>query len=123
MTEKLTLARAKAILSMLDDKPFSKLTPIQRDLYRRCTQIVRTHRKPIANAKRKANPGKTPVIIYRRVLRVEAQKLGKHRCDAECRRANHCYFHDFSKGSNAVAYGMPDGSVIIKGTKRLWGMF
>lgn len=124
MTQKLTLKQAKTVLSMLEQTPFNRLTAIQKDLFRRCTQVVRTHRKPATNPTprgRKANPG--AVIIYRRVLRVEAQKIGKHRCDGECRRANHCYFHDFSKGANAVAYGLPDGSVLIKGTKRLWGMF
>lgn len=74
-------------------------------------------------AKKKKNPSGATVVIYRRVLRIEAQKLGPHRCDAECRSTNHCYYHDFSKGAHAIAYGLSDGSVLIKGAKRLWGMF
>lgn len=64
-----------------------------------------------------------PVVIFRMVSRIEAQKLGPHRCDAECAEKKHCYYHDFSERSKAVAYGLPDGSVLLKGTRRLWGMF
>jgi hypothetical protein len=61
--------------------------------------------------------------IYGRVLRMEAQKIGSHRCDPGCKKTNHCYYHNFSAGT--IAWGMPDGSVVLKSTtgKRLWGMF
>lgn len=53
------------------------------------------------------------VRIYGRVLRIEAQKIGRHQnCDAECKRCNHKYVHDFKRG--AVMYGQPDGSILIK---------
>lgn len=74
--------------------------------------------------KRKANPGVfRKELIYGRVLRMEAQKIGPHRCDAGCAKSNHCYYHDFKVGSNVHAYGMSDGSVLLIGSKRLWGMF
>jgi len=74
---------------------------------------------------RKKNPPEVyrQELIYGRVLRVEAQKIGPHRCDAGCKKAKHCYFHDFGVASNVHAYGMSDGSVLLKGSKRLWGMF
>ena len=61
------------------------------------------------------NPMKNPnerVVIYGRVLRIEAQKTQAHRCDEECRDYKHRYFHEFKPG--AVMYGLPDGSILIK---------
>ena len=61
------------------------------------------------------NPGdyrsRKPLEIYGRLLRIEAQKGSGHVCDAKCKAANHCYFHDFSR--HARVYGMPDGSLRI----------
>jgi hypothetical protein len=53
------------------------------------------------------------VVIYRRVLRIEAQKIGPHQCDAECKRFKHKYFHDF-RLRNVQMFGLPDGSLLIK---------
>lgn len=51
-------------------------------------------------------------LIYRRVLSVQAQKLDYHRhCDAECKRANHKYNHDFKPG--ALLLGIPDGAFLM----------
>lgn len=47
--------------------------------------------------------------VYERVLRVEAQKLGPHHCDAECRACEHKYFHDFKKG--VEMFGLSPGQV------------
>lgn len=63
--------------------------------------------------KKRCNPpSKKLVRIYGRVLRIEAQKKGKHRCDAECRRCNHRYYHDFRK-SNIKEYGLSPGQVFV----------
>lgn len=119
----MTVKRAEAIYRILSKKRYATLEPYEKDLLKEVTQVLRY-------AKRRRNPVRAvtirsvkPVVIYRRVLRMEAQKVGKHRCDKECRAANHCYFHDFSKSANAHALGLPDGTVLLKGSKRLWGMF
>jgi hypothetical protein len=58
------------------------------------------------------------VPIYGRVLSIQAQKIGPHKhCDAACKRAGHRYTHSFRKGSRAVMYGAPDGSLIIRSEK------
>jgi hypothetical protein len=54
---------------------------------------------------------KMPVMIYGRLLRIEAQKGPRHICDAKCKAAGHKYYHDFSR--HAKVYGMPDGSLKI----------
>ena len=53
------------------------------------------------------------VVIYGRVLAIEAMKTQKHLCDAECKRFGHRYRHDFKPG--AVMYGLDDGSILIRG--------
>lgn len=60
----------------------------------------------------RTNPPKGAVKIYGRLLRIEAQKTQRHICDAACKKANHCYFHDFKSG--ACVYGMPDGTLVIR---------
>jgi hypothetical protein len=71
-------------------------------------------KEEVERRQHKKNPQpKRLVRIYGRVLRIEAQKVGPHKnCDAECKRCNHKYVHDFRKG--AVMYGQPDGSILIK---------
>ena len=113
----MTLKEAQMVLRVLEPTPMSKMTPTQKRVWHQATVVVRTHRKPLRNPRAKA------VVIYGRVLRVEAQKIGKHRCDPGCKKANHCYYHPFKGSSNVVAYGLPDGSVLLKGNKRIWGKF
>ena len=66
----------------------------------------------LAKKRIKRNPPKRAVEIYGRLLRLEAQKGPGHVCDAACKNAGHCYFHDFSK--HARVFGLPDGSLLIK---------
>jgi hypothetical protein len=54
---------------------------------------------------------KKPIEIYGRLLRIEAKKGPGHVCDSDCKKANHAYYHDFSR--HAKVYGMPDGSLRI----------
>lgn len=61
-----------------------------------------------------SNPRKSPVLIYGRVLRVEAQKTNPHRCDAGCKRSGHRYFHNFGPG--VEMYGLPNKDLLL--TKR-----
>jgi len=52
------------------------------------------------------------VTIYKRVLSIQAQKLGFHRhCDKECKRVHHKYIHDFKPGVKLL--GVPDGACLM----------
>lgn len=64
-----------------------------------------------------------PVLIYSRLVAIEAQKGGKHFCDAKCKRYRHMFRHDFDGA--AQIWGLPDGSIHIVSTegKNLWKMF
>lgn len=51
------------------------------------------------------------VVIYSDVVRIIARKGQKHICDAECRRKDHTYYHDFTPGSKIV--GLPNKKLLI----------
>jgi len=57
------------------------------------------------------NPHKKLVLIYGRVLSIDAQKTQPHRCDSECVDFQHKYRHVFKKG--AKMYGLPNGDILI----------
>jgi hypothetical protein len=64
------------------------------------------------------NSLKNAVKIYDNILAIEAKK-GK-----DSLFPNENFRHDFSKiKGKASVYGMPDGSLVIKGKKRLWKRF
>lgn len=73
-------------------------------LLRQASQVIRY-------GARKQNPSHGDTKIYGKVLRIEAQKTGKHRCDAECRSANHRYFHVFR--SAPALYGSADHKRLV----------
>jgi len=56
---------------------------------------------------------KEGVVIYSDVIRIIARKGQQHRCDPDCKKKNHTYFHDFKPGSKII--GLPDKSLLIKG--------
>lgn len=58
---------------------------------------------------------KSGTIIYGRVIRIDAQKTQRHRCDAQCKRFNHRYYHTFKPG--AVMVGLKDGSILIRSSR------
>lgn len=61
----------------------------------------------------KKNKPEGATLIYGRCLRIEAVKMVKHNYGGEPVQAGQKYFHDFTS-KNAVIYGLPDGSLLIK---------
>jgi len=59
----------------------------------------------------KRNAGAVP--IYGRVLRIEAEKTWEHEYGGKKSKPSQKYFHDFTT-KNAMIYGLPDGSLLIK---------
>jgi len=67
---------------------------------------------------RSVNPAKKSVIIYDRLLGIEARKShGKFK--------GQNFFHDFKKDTGTMVVGNPDGSLTIRSNKgkRLWKRF
>lgn len=60
----------------------------------------------------RTNP-KNAVKIYGRCLRIEAVKAVPHSYGGKASAAGQKYFHDFAT-KNAMIYGLPDGSLLIK---------
>lgn len=75
--------------------------------------------KPKRIGSRPVNVRNSPrgaVKIYGRCLRIEAVKTSAHTYGGETTRAGQKYFHDFTT-KNAMIYGLPDGSLLIKAGK------
>lgn len=53
------------------------------------------------------------IKIYGRCLRIEAVKMRKHLYGGKPSVASQKYYHDFTT-KNAIIYGLPDGSLLIK---------
>lgn len=62
----------------------------------------------------RSNPG---VPIYGRVLRIEAEKTWEHEYGGKDSKPSQKYYHDFTS-KNAMIYGLPDGSLLIKAKRR-----
>lgn|SRR5574342_1434688 len=62
----------------------------------------------------RSNPG---VPIYGRVIRIEAEKTWPHEYGGQESKATQKYYHDFTS-KNAMIYGLPDGSLLIKAKKK-----
>lgn len=62
----------------------------------------------------RSNPG---VPIYGRVIRIEAEKTWPHEYGGQESKATQKYYHDFTS-KNAMIYGLPDGSLLIKSKKK-----
>jgi hypothetical protein len=50
-------------------------------------------------------------LLYARVLQCRAQKTQPHKCDKECKEANHCYYHDWK--AEVFMYGLPTGTKLV----------
>jgi hypothetical protein len=123
----MTLREALALFRQYKGK---RLTSHDWKRLQRASQVIRAAAKK-RNPKRisnrqglRKNPARqSKVVVYSQLLRIEAKKGQRHRCDAECVKAGHSYYHDFKPG--AVIYGLTDGSIHIVGNRgqRLWKMF
>ena len=109
-----------------------KLAPYETKQLSQARQVLRQYAKPAMNVRRKgarissrvirkvdvgrklkvakSNPAQ-PVLIYDEVIQILARKGQSHICDADCKRKNHTYYHDFE--SSPRMYGMPDKSILI----------
>lgn len=93
-------------------RPVSRWTRQDLEEANRLTGVYQPIGPARINRRRRAksNPGR--VVIYGRLLRIEAQKTQPHVCDAGCKRVGHRYFHDFKPG--AVIYGLQNGDLLIQ---------
>lgn len=115
----MTYQQAKIVFSShMEASKVRKLTAYERGQLARASAVLRRGRHSAMNPRRGNPPkstgrgaSKTVVKIYGRVLRVEAQKTGAHQCDAECRRCDHKYFHDFRLPTGVKMLGLSPGQV------------
>lgn len=105
----MTVAKARVIFAThMQAARKRKLTAYESNQLSTARQVLRTARKPATN-KPQRNPKR--VLIYGNVQTIYAQKTQSHICDAECKKHNHRYFHDFH--SKPKMYGLPNGDLLI----------
>lgn len=81
-------------------------------------KISYAYLKKIKSIRTKNNPPRGAVRIYDNILAIEAKK-GKNSM-----WPNELFRHNFkAKKGKAAIYGLPDGSLLIKGKKKLWKKF
>lgn len=103
----------------LQEHPGTKSLWVYKVLERQLTgryadQMIRRRPRLAGRASRK-RPRRNPrnVKIYEDIHVIIASKKGMpHRCDAECRAADHMYIHEFKKGSGI--FGRQDGSINVR---------
>lgn len=101
MLENPELVRLRRVLRRAKKEGISKQEALRR--------IRRGRKKSVRN------PPSGVKEIYGRIMAIEAQK------GARSNYPNEYFRHDFKKGSKI--YGLPDGSILIKGKKKLWKEF
>lgn len=117
--EAMTLDKARVVFAThMQAARTRKLHPYELKQLAIARQKLRQARKPAMNIPvskgKKGNCRSNPagVLIYGKVIRIEAQKTQPHLCDDDCKAYGHRYYHNFK--TSPKMYGMADGSLLIK---------
>lgn len=108
----------KVFSSLMQIAQKRTLSPAEKEKLVIARQQIRGAKKSVMRnkARKSAKPRKNPAgrsPIYGHVLDITCRRTAAHRCDAACKRVNHTYRHTFK--SKPAIYGLPDGSLLIKG--------
>jgi hypothetical protein len=88
----------------------------KKEAIRQAENLIK--REKARKSNKRTNPPRGAVRIYDNILAIEAEKGNDSLWPGELFR------HDFkAKKGKAAIYGLPDGSILIKGNKRLWKRF
>jgi hypothetical protein len=105
--------RKKGVYSDVHYEPVGSMyrltTPTKKELKEHAAKMRKLSKRPgTLNP-----PMRGAVKIYGRCLRIEAVKMVSHLYGGKKTPATQKYFHDFTT-KNAMIYGLPDGSLLIK---------